>query len=88
MSFPPSGIQYYELAMARSQVGLISSMDRELSPVDCKGQDSIPGQAWIFFRIFFNRLDWSLNFEDHFHFHMKTVGNISVIFHTMEGLGL
>ena len=45
MSFPPSGIQYYELAMARSSVGLISSMDRELRSVNCKGQGWIPGQA-------------------------------------------
>ena len=37
--------QYYELAMARSSVGLISSMDRELRPVNCKSQGSIPGQA-------------------------------------------
>ena len=33
-----------------------------------KGQGSIPGQAWIFFRFFSNRLGCSFYREDHFHF--------------------
>ena len=60
---------YYKLTMACSQVGLISLMAHHSSS-HCKGQGSIPGQAWVFFAFFFNHLGCSFNGKDHVHFHL------------------
>lgn len=55
--------------MACSPVGLFRLMDRKLSPVGMhKGQGLIPGQAEIFFRLFFSRFGCSFYCEDHVHF--------------------
>ena len=60
--------------MVCSPVGLISLMDRGFGPVIAKlGKSSIPGQAWNFFRFFFNRLGCSFHYEDHVHFHITTM---------------
>ena len=59
---------YYELTMACSPVGLISSVDRALLLVIPKVRVRFlikPG----FFRVFFNRLGCSFYYEDHDHFH-------------------
>ena len=58
---------YYELTMAYSLIDLISIM-RVASDHRNAGQDSIPGQALIFFRFFFNRFSCLFKRKDHFHF--------------------
>ena len=55
--------------MVCSTVGLIGLMDRGFGLVIAKlGKASIPGQAWNFFRFFFNRLGCSFHYEDMFTF--------------------
>ena len=60
---------YYELTMACSPVGLISSVDRALRLVIPKVRVRFLMKAWILLGVFFNRLGCSFYCEDHDHFH-------------------
>ena len=66
---------YYELTMACSPVGLISSVDRALRLVIAKVRVRFLIKPGVF-RFFFNRLGCSFYCEDHDHVH----NNIFVVF--------
>ena len=68
----------YELTMACSPVGLISSMDWALRRSGCDSRSGL--KFFFFFRLFFNRLDCSFNCEDHVHFPQFKIWFISRFF--------